>query len=182
MTINRTQISLVRGSVLEQPVEAIVNAANTGMRGGGALDGAIHRAAGPQMLAELENAAPNGAETAQVVVTRAYNLPQKWVFHVAGPVWKEAKAFECDRWLAQSYRGCLEAAQKRDLESLAFPSLSTGVYSFPMGRAAPIAFQSAVDFLTQNPQTSLRQVVFAMFSGTEFHYFDKVFKKHDSNT
>jgi O-acetyl-ADP-ribose deacetylase (regulator of RNase III) len=181
MKIQQTEISLVRGSVLEQPVDAIVNAANTGMRGGGALDGAFHRAAGPQMVRELEIVAPNGSKTAEVVVTGAYDLPQQWVFHVAGPVWKDSKALECDELLAQSYRGCLEEAQKRGLESLAFPSLSMGVFSFPLDRAAPIAVKTSIDFLNQNSETSLRRIVLAMFGGTEFHYFDKAFKKYENS-
>ncbi len=181
MIFNRTEIDIVRGSVLEQPVQAIVNAANTGMRGGGALDGAIHRAAGPQMRAELEILAPHGAQTAHVFVTRGYDLPQPWVFHVAGPVWKDAKALECDRLLAQSYHVCLQEAQRRELTSLAFPSLSTGVYSFPLERAAPIALGTALDFLNQNPRTCLRRVIFAMFGGTEFHYFAKAFQQHETN-
>jgi O-acetyl-ADP-ribose deacetylase (regulator of RNase III) len=176
MHINRTEIEIVRGSVLEQDAEAVVNAANTGMRGGGALDGAIHRAAGPEMLSELERAAPHGSKTAEVVITGAYNLPQKWVFHVAGPVWKPNLAQECDELLAQSYRGCLEEAGRLELRSLAFPSLSTGVYAFPLERAAPIALGTAIDFLQQNPDTSLLRVVFALFGGTEFHYFGQALR------
>ncbi|RYG67266.1 RNase III inhibitor [bacterium] len=129
------------------------------------------------MVRELEVVAPKGAKTAEVVVTGAYNLPQQWVFHVAGPVWKDAKAAECDELLAQSYRGCLEEAQRRGLKSLAFPSLSTGVFSFPLDRAAPIAVETAIRFLNENPQTSLEKVIFAMFGGTEFHYFQKAFQK-----
>ena len=100
MQINQTQIEVVRGSVLEQVADAIVNAANKGMRGGSALDGAIHHAAGPQMLAELVEIAPHGARTAEVVVTRAYDLPQSWVFHVAGPIWKAEAEEECEEALA----------------------------------------------------------------------------------
>ncbi len=177
MTINQTQIEVVRGSVLEIAADAIVNAANTGMRGGGALDGAIHRAAGAQMGRELEIAAPNGAGTAEVIVTSGGNLPQSWIFHVAGPVWKDSKSLECDELLARSYHNCLQEAQKRGLESLAFPSLSTGVYSFPLARAAPIALQTALDFGRQNPQTSLRRVTFAMFGGEEFHYFERALRR-----
>ena len=176
MKIHQTELEIVRGSVLEIKADAIINAANTGMRGGGALDGAIHRAAGPQMLRELEIVAPRGSETAEVVVTRAYDLPQKWVFHIAGPVWKDSKAQECDALLGQSYRGALEEAQKRGLESLAFPSLSTGVYAFPLARAAPIAVRAAFDFLWNESQTPLRLVTFALFGGEEFHYFTRALR------
>jgi O-acetyl-ADP-ribose deacetylase (regulator of RNase III) len=181
MKIHQTELTILRGSVIEQPVDAIVNAANTGMRGGGALDGAIHRAAGVNMVRELEKVAPNGSRTAQVVVTQGYKLPQPWVFHVAGPVWKEANATECDEQLAQSYRGCLEEAQRRGLESLAIPSLSTGVYSFPLERAAPIAIKTVGDFLFEHADTSLRRIVFVMFGGTEHHYFRKALLTYENS-
>lgn len=180
MIIHRCELEIVRGSVLEIEAEAIVNAANTAMRGGGALDGAIHRAAGPEMKRELHSVAPNGAPTAEVVVTRAYNLPQKWVFHVAGPVWKPARADECDELLAQSYRNCLVQAQRRELASLAFPSLSTGVYAFPLERAAPIALGTAREFLRQNPQTGLRCVTFALYGGEEFHHFGQALHRWEA--
>lgn len=170
------KIEVVRGSVLEQDVEAIVNAANTGMRGGGALDGAVHRAAGPALLEELKRVAPDGARTAQVVVTRAYDLPQKWVFHVAGPVWSEKNAVECDELLCKAYRGCLDEASSRSLESVAFPSLSTGVYAFPLQRAASLALQMARDFALENPQTSLRRVVFALFGDEEYRIFSRIWE------
>lgn len=177
MKIHQTDLEIVRGSVLEVQADAIVNAANTAMRGGGALDGAMHRDAGPQLRRELEIVAPNGAKTAEVVVTPGFDLPQKWIFHVAGPIWKDNKATECGHLLAQSYRGCLEAAQKRGLDSIAFPSLSTGVYAFPIERAAPIALASAAEFLQQNPQTTLRRVTFALYGGTEFHHFEQALRR-----
>lgn len=176
MKIHQTELETVRASVLNIEADAIINAANTAMRGGGALDGAIHRAAGREMLRELELVAPRGSQTAEVVVTRAYDLPQKWVFHIAGPVWKDSKAEECDALLAQSYRGALEEANNRGLESLAFPSLSTGVYAFPLQRAAPIALQTAFHFLWNHPQTTLRRVTFAMFGGEEFHCFQRALR------
>ena len=177
MKINQTEIEVVRGSVLEQAADAVVNAANTAMRGGGALDGAIHRAAGPQMLRELREIAPDGSETAEVVVTGAYDLPFQFVFHVAGPVWKPQWADECDYLLASAYKNCLIEADERGLETLAFPSLSTGVYAFPLERAAPIALQSALDFARENPQTSLKSIVYAMFGGEEWHVFSRALAK-----
>lgn len=180
MKINQTELAVIRGSVLEQNADAIVNAANTGMRGGSALDGAIHRAAGPEMMAELERAAPDGAETAEVVVTRAHDLPQKWVFHVAGPVWKTGRESECDAELSDAYLNCLLEADARELESLACPSLSTGVYAFPLERAAPLALQTVADFLREHPETSLREVTFAMFGGPEHHEFRRALEKLDA--
>ena len=177
MQINQTQIEVVRGSVLQQNADAIVNAANTGMRGGGALDGAIHRAAGPQMLDELVEIAPGGARTGEVIVTRAYDLPQKFVFHVAGPVWKTDKEEECEDELAAAYYNCLAEADVRGLESLALPSLSTGVYAFPLERAAPLAVATASYFLKNHPQTSLARITFAMFGGAEHHEFRRALEK-----
>ena len=177
MQINQTQLEVVRGSVLEQETEAIVNAANKGMRGGGALDGAIHRAAGPHLLEELIEVAPDGARTAEVVVTRAHDLPQNWVFHVAGPVWRPDREELCEDELAAAYYNCLAEADVRGLESLALPSLSTGVYAFPLQRAAPIAVATAAYFLKNHPQTSLTRVVFAMFGGAEHHEFRRALEK-----
>ena len=180
MQINQTQIEVVRGSVLECNSDAIVNAANTGMRGGSALDGAIHHAAGPQMLDELVEVAPDGAQTAEVVVTRAYDLPQKFVFHVAGPIWRTNRPETheaCEDELAAAYYNCLAEADVRGLESLALPSLSTGVYGFPLERAAPIALATAAYFLKNHPETSLSRVTFAMFGGPEHHEFRRALEK-----
>ena len=179
MQINQTQLQIVRGSVLDQNADAIVNAANTAMRGGGALDGAVHRAAGPEMMRELERAAPDGAPTAHVVVTRGHDLPQSWVFHVAGPVWKPTRAAQCDEELGAAYRHCLVEADARALESLAFPSLSTGVYAFPLERAAPLALQTVIDYLNQHPDAALRAVTFALFGGAEHHEFRRALEKLD---
>ena len=180
MQINQTQIEVVRDSVLKRDADAIVNAANKGMRGGSALDGAIHHAAGPQMLDELCEVAPHGAQTAEVVVTRAYDLPQKFVFHVAGPIWKTGREHDCEDELAEAYYNCLAEADVRGLQSLALPSLSTGVYGFPLERAAPIALKTTVYFLNKHPETSLERVTFAMFGGPEHHEFRRALEKLDS--
>ena len=181
MQINKTQLEVVRGSVLECEADAIVNAANTGMRGGSALDGAIHRAAGPRMMEELIEVAPDGSQTAEVVVTRAYDLPQKFVFHVAGPMWKTERAEECEDELAEAYYNCLAEADVRGLESLALPSLSTGVYGFPLERAAPIALKTTAYFLSKHPETSLERVTFAMFGGPEHHEFRRALERISDN-
>ena len=183
MQINRTQLEVVRGSVLEQKTSAIVNAANVGMRGGSALDGAIHNAAGAGLLDELIEVAPHGARTAEVVVTRAHDLPQQWVFHVAGPIWKTGCAElheQCEDELAEAYYNCLAEADVRGLESLALPSLSTGVYGFPLERAAPIALKTTAYFLEKHPETSLERVVYAMFGGAEHHEFRRALESLNS--
>lgn len=170
MKINNTTIEVVRGSVTDQEVDAIVNAANTGMRGGGGIDGRIHRAAGPALMQELERVAPNGARTGTAVITHAHNLPQKHIIHTPGPRWNGGSKGEPDL-LASSYRECLKTADDYDLESIAFCSISTGVYGYPIEEAAPLAVETAVEYLRANPQTRLRRVVFAMYGEDEFEEF-----------
>lgn len=171
MKVGAVEIEVVAGSVLDQPVAAIVNAANPAMRGGGALDGAIHRAAGPGLLAELVRVAPRGAATAEVVVTAGHALAQAWVLHVAGPVWRDAEAAACDELLARSYRGCFAEADRRAIATLGVPSLSTGVFGFPIARAAPIAVGEAIAFARAHPATAVRRICFAMYGATEHAAF-----------
>lgn len=170
MTVNNTTVEVVRGSVVDQDADAIVNAANTAMRGGGGVDGAIHRAAGPGLLLELVKAAPTGAKTGTVVVTGGHKLPHWFIFHTPGPVWHGGKSGEANN-LASCYRGCMEAADARALESIAFCSISTGIYGYPLAQAAPLAVQTVTDYLTQHPDTTLRRVTFAMYQPAEFDAF-----------
>jgi O-acetyl-ADP-ribose deacetylase len=168
MIVGRTIIEVVRGSVIEQDVDAIVNAANMGMRGGGGLDGAIHAAAGPDMLRELREAAPNGAPTGTAVVTRGHNLPHKWVIHTPGPAYR-GRGNE-DELLASSYRSSMLAAIGLKVKSIALPSISTGIYAFPIERAAPIALSTVVGTLSTEDH-GLERVVFAMFGYQEYKVF-----------
>ena len=170
MQINNTEFSVVRGGVLAQDVDAIVNAANTAMKGGGGVDGAIHRAAGPGLLAELIKKAPTGAKTGSVVVTGAHNLTQNFIFHTPGPVWRGGKNGEPDK-LADCYRNSCVAADERQLTSLAFCSISTGIYGYPLAQAAPLALQTVVDYLNSHPDTTLTRIVFAMYQQDEFDAF-----------
>jgi len=172
MKVNDTIIEVVRGSVTDQDVDAIVNAANTSMRGGGGIDGRIHRAAGPKMMEELIKVAPHGAKTGTVVVTGGYELKQKFVFHTPGPVWRGGGNGEADL-LTACYRGCIEEADRRGLESLAYCSISTGVYGYPIDQAAPIAVSAIKEFLQAHPSASLRRVVFAMYGADEFDVFQQ---------
>jgi O-acetyl-ADP-ribose deacetylase (regulator of RNase III) len=167
MRIGPTELTVVSGSLLDQDVDAIVNAANTSMRGGGGIDGAIHRAAGPALRAELERVAPAGAPTGTVVVTAGHRLRQRWILHTPGPVWSGGRRGE-PGLLRACYGGCLDAAAALGVARLGFCSISTGVYRFPLGPAAEIALGTVCDWLRARPATSLRAVVFAMF-GTEEH-------------
>lgn len=171
MKIHQTELEVVRASALDVLADAIVNAANTGMRGGGGIDGAIHYRAGRALKDELEQVAPHGAQTAEVVVTSGHALSHQFIFHVAGPVWSARREAECENLLSLAYEHALEEADARGLATIVIPSISTGVYAFPLDRAAPIALGTAARFLQSHPDTSLRRVTFAMWGGEEHHVF-----------
>ena len=140
-------------------VDAIVNAANRWLTGGGGVDGAIHRAAGPELHAECLKL--GGCDTGDAKITAAYRLPAKHVIHAVGPVWRDGRSGE-DALLAACYTRSLEIARDNGLASIAFPSISTGIYGFPAERAAPIAVDTVADFVEDEPGM-LRRVVFCCF-------------------
>jgi O-acetyl-ADP-ribose deacetylase (regulator of RNase III) len=179
MDIGKTRIDIVRGSVTDQKVDAIVNAANKSMRGGGGIDGRIHSLAGRELLWELENVAPHGAETGEPVVTAGHKLPHKFVIHVAGPRWHGGSRGEAEL-LAACYRNSLQTADERGLESIAFCSISTGVYGYPIDQAAPLALETAADFLKSHPETSLRRIIFALYGADEFAVFHRAYEHFEA--
>lgn len=168
-----TEIVLVRGSVLDQDVDAVLNAANMGMRGGGGLDGAVHRLAGPELLEELRKKAPSGAPTGAIVVTGGGASRFRHILHTPGPVWKGGANGEPEA-LAACYRNALDAAHELRLASLGLPSISTGIYGYPLDKAAPLAVTTVREWVAANPETSITRVVFAMFGGEEYARFKKV--------
>jgi O-acetyl-ADP-ribose deacetylase (regulator of RNase III) len=141
------RISVIAGDITQQRVDAVVNAANTTLLGGGGVDGAIHRAAGPELLAECR--ALGGCATGHAKITRGYKLPARWVIHTVGPVWRDGNHDE-NELLASCYRSCFALVEKHGIKTVAFPSISTGAYGFPMDRAARIAVSETKSFLEQN--------------------------------
>ena len=152
------RISVVEGDITKQQVDAIVNAANTTLLGGGGVDGAIHRAAGPELLEECRRL--DGCPTGEARITRGYRLPAKWVIHTVGPIWRDGSGGE-ESLLANCYRNSLALAKNHRLHSIAFPSISTGAYGFPMERAARIAVQEIRAFLSTNQ--SLEKLLLVCF-------------------
>ena len=142
--INQQTIELQQGDVTEQAVDAVVNAANESLLGGGGVDGAIHRAAGPQL--REYNQTLGGCRTGQAVITPGFNLPARWIIHTVGPVWRGGADNE-PALLASCYRNCLELAVCREIRKIAFPGISTGIYGFPKQPAAEIALSVMSEYL-----------------------------------
>jgi O-acetyl-ADP-ribose deacetylase len=153
------RIAIVQGDITQQEVDAVVNAANSSLLGGGGVDGAIHRAGGPSILEECRRL--GGCATGDAKATTAGDLPARWVIHTVGPVWQGGDAGE-DELLASAHRRSLEVATELGARTVAFPAISTGVYRFPVDRAARIALQTTTESLGAHPE--LEQVTFVLFS------------------
>lgn len=167
MVVER-RIAIVSGSVLDQDVEAIVNAANTSMRGGSGLDGQVHRRAGDELLMELMRVAPHGCRPGHVVVTPGFGLRQKWVIHAVGPVWRGGSAGEAEL-LASCHRESLRVTSGLGIKTLAFCGISTGIYGYPADMAARIALRTAADWSHAEPLPE--RIVFALYREPEFQAF-----------
>ena len=166
------RVEIIQGDITRQEVDAIVNAANNTLLGGGGVDGAIHRAAGPQPIAETRKI--GGCPTGEAKVTKGYRLPAKWVIHTVGPVWGGGKRNE-DNLLANCYRNSFKAAKDLGAKTIAFPSISTGAYMFPLERATEIALNETKRFLKTDKD--LKRVVFICFGEKVLKVYQDLYRK-----
>ena len=163
------RIQLYQGDITEMHVDAIVNAANKSLLGGGGVDGAIHRAAGPKLLDECRKL--NGCETGEAKITQAYRLPARFIIHTVGPIWYGGQIGEQEQ-LESAYRNSLILAIKHNIKTIAFPNISTGVYRFPKQLAAEIAIQTVMDFLEKD--NSIDEVTFCVYDDENYDIYEKL--------
>ena len=163
ITIGKTKLGLIQGDITRQETDAIVNAANSSLMGGGGVDGAIHRAGGPAILNECRQIISRigHLDTGEAVITTGGNLKAKYVIHTVGPIWHGGNRGEAEL-LSSAYRKSLELTTERKLQSISFPSISTGVYGYPVAEAAKVALDTVLTFLSDG-LTSLQEVVFVLY-------------------
>jgi O-acetyl-ADP-ribose deacetylase (regulator of RNase III) len=170
-TINKTKVSIIQGDITRQATEAIVNAANSSLMGGGGVDGAIHRAGGPAILEECQKivARQGRLPTGKAVITTGGDLKAQYVIHTVGPIWHGGSGNEAEL-LRSAYYECLKLAVENKLASIAFPSISTGAYGYPVDEAAKIAVSTLISFLNEQA-TSLKDVVFVLFDSRTYQSY-----------
>jgi len=171
--INNSTLSLVEGDITKQDTDAIVNAANKSLLGGGGVDGAIHRAGGRKILEECIKI--GGCETGEAVITTGGNLKAKYVIHTVGPVYRDGKHNE-PKLLENAYRNCLTLASSKGIRSIAFPSISTGAYRYPLPDAAEIALRAAIQYLKEN--TDIELIRFVLFGQKTLEIYEKVYASY----
>ncbi|MCB0579936.1 MAG: O-acetyl-ADP-ribose deacetylase [Phaeodactylibacter sp.] len=172
------KIKLIRGDITKMEVDAVVNAANSSLMGGSGVDGAIHRAGGPEILEECRQirAECGKCPTGQAVITTAGKMPSRKVVHTVGPIWGQQSESESDRLLADCYRNSLSLAVKNGLKRIAFPNISTGVYGFPKERAASVATRAVKDFLSGD--ASIEQVCFVCFDDENYRLYEALLQNN----
>lgn len=169
----KEKIFLIQGDITKQEVDAIVNAANSSLMGGGGVDGAIHRAGGPAILEDCRKiiAKQGSCKTGEAVITTGGNLPAKFVIHTVGPVWNNGKSNEAEK-LANCYRNSLSLAVENNVQSIAFPNISTGIYGYPKREAAKIAIKTVSEFIQTNP--SIQKVYFVCFDEENYSIYQAI--------
>lgn len=166
--VGNCEIELVLGDITNQNVDAIVNAANEGLRGGSGVDGAIHKVAGPSVMQETERRYPEGCPTGQAVETSAGNLQADYIFHTVGPMWQGGTAGEPEL-LASCYQSCLDLANEKGCKSIAFPAVSAGVYGYPVDQVAKIALGTSYNYLVEHQAPA--HIRFVLFSDGVYSAF-----------
>jgi len=168
------KIELIQGDITKIEVDAVVNAANSSLLGGGGVDGAIHRAGGPAILEECRaiRARQGGCDTGQAVITTAGNLPAKYVIHTVGPIWTGDKEAEHRQLLEDCYTNSLKIAVENEVQTIAFPNVSTGIYSFPKALAAEVAIDAVRNFLTENE--SITKIIFVCFDEENYVLYNQI--------
>ena len=176
-SVNDRLVALLEGDITKVPVDAVVNAANSQLIGGGGVDGAIHRAGGHSIMAELDAMRPHkgGCPTGKAVVTGAGDLPARYVIHTVGPIYRDGRQGEPEL-LASCYRTSMELAAERGAASIAFPSISTGVYGYPVVDAAEIALRTVIDFLN-GPRHSIEKAIFVLFGQSAYEVHAEAAKR-----
>jgi O-acetyl-ADP-ribose deacetylase (regulator of RNase III) len=167
-----TKIEIFRGDITKLEVDAIVNAANTTLLGGGGVDGAIHRGAGPELLAECRRL--GGCRTGEAKITGGYRLPARFIIHTVGPVWRGGEHGEPLK-LADCYRNSLKLAVENEVKTIAFPAISCGAYGYPIEEAAHVAFNTTRDFLAANDE--IRKVIFAVCGDDIYDAYERLLER-----
>ena len=181
LTINRTKLTIIQGDITKQATDAIVNAANPSLMGGGGVDGAIHRVGGPAILEECKKivARQGRLPTGKAVITTGGNLKARYVIHTVGPIWHGGSRSESEL-LKSAYYECLQLATENKLASISFPSISTGAYGYPVDEAARIALSTVFSFLKEQA-TSLKDVVFVLFESRTYQSYCAALQEFLSN-
>jgi O-acetyl-ADP-ribose deacetylase (regulator of RNase III) len=169
VTIKNTKICLIQGDITLEETDAIVNAANTSLRGGGGVDGAIHRVGGPTILEECIAKYPDGCKTGEAKATRGGLLKAMWIIHTPGPIYRGGGKKESEL-LGNSYRNSFQQAEIIGATSISYPSISTGIYGFPIQKASVIAIETVLSCL---PSNSIREVHFVLFSNRDYQVYEK---------
>ncbi|WP_319469722.1 O-acetyl-ADP-ribose deacetylase [uncultured Trichococcus sp.] len=179
LQFNQTTVSFIKGDITRCEIDAIVNAANESLLGGGGVDGAIHRAAGAELLAACRLL--NGCRTGEAKLTPGFRLKAAHVIHTVGPIWRGGMHGEAEL-LASCYRKSLELAEANGIRTLAFPAISTGIYGYPLEQATSIAIGTIKAYLIDYPQTSIKEITFVCFDDATLRAYEQAFKELERGT